>query len=365
MKPFIPHKLPIEKLDWESFVSLIAEANREIARYDGILQSISDPETLLAPYSIQDAVVSSKIEGTQATMEDVLLYEAQKNENNPKFADIQEVINYREALHFGLQRINKDEFPLSLRLIKEMHQVLMNGVRGKDKDPGNYRKIQNWIGKHGSSIENALFIPPEPQMILPSLDNFEKYLHYDEKDRLTQLAIVHAQFEIIHPFLDGNGRVGRILIPLFLYEKKILSRPLFFISAYFEKNRDLYYDKLNLISKENDWNSWIKYFLNTLILQSKSNTEVIKKILSLYEEMKEKIVDLTHSQFAVNTLDAIFNTPLFSSSEFIKSSKIPKDSALRILKILHANKILHVIEEGKGARPTIYVFNKLFKLVNP
>lgn len=365
MKPFVPHKLPIDKLDWESFIPLIAEANREIARYDGILQSIADPEILLAPLSIQEAVVSSRIEGTQATMEDVLMFAAQKDERIPLYPDIQEVINYRNALHFGLKRIDKDNFPLSLRLIREMHQELMDGVRGKDKDPGNFRRIQNWIGKPGSKIEEASFIPPAPNMILPSLDNFEKYLHFDEKDILTQLSIIHAQFEVIHPFLDGNGRLGRILIPLFLYEKKILSRPLFFISAYFEKNRDLYYQKLNAVSRENDWNSWIKYFLGTLILQSKENTKVVKKILSLYEEMKLSIVDLTHSQFTINTLDAMFNAPLFSSSEFIKTSKIPRDSALRILKILSSNKILRVLKKGKGTQPTIYVFTKLFKLVNP
>ncbi|MBX3008040.1 MAG: Fic family protein [Melioribacteraceae bacterium] len=364
MKPFVPHKLPIDKLDWESLIPLIAEANRELARYDGILQSISDPEILLAPLSIQEAVVSSRIEGTQATMEDVLLFEAQKNEKIPLYPDIQEVINYRKALHFGLKRIDKDNFPLSLRLIKEMHQVLMDGVRGKDKDPGNFRRIQNWIGKPGSKIEEASFIPPAPNIILPALDNFEKYMHFDEKDRLAQLSIIHAQFEVIHPFLDGNGRLGRILIPLFLYEKKILSRPMFFISAYFEKNRSLYYQKLNAISQDNDWNGWIKYFLSTLILQSKENTIVVKKILSLYEEMKIIIVDLTHSQFAINTLDSIFNAPLFSSSEFIKSSKIPRDSALRILKILTSNKILQVKNEGRGTLPTIYIFNKLFRLVN-
>jgi len=364
MEPFKPDILPLKNLNWESYIPLIGEANREIARYDGILQSIAEPELLLAPLTVQEAVLSSKIEGTRASIEDVLMYQSDKDEDNPLFPDIQEVLNYRNALHLGVKRIDKDNFPLSLRLIKEIHKELLKGVRGREKDPGNFRRIQNWIGKPGSKQEKASFIPPAPQMIMPSMDNFEKYLHYNEKDRLVQLAVIHAQFEIIHPFLDGNGRLGRIMLPLFLYEKDILSQPLFFISAYFESDRNQYYRRLRSISSSNDWDGWITYFLETIIFQSKKNILIIRKILDLYDVMKFIVADITHSRYSIRTIDFIFSTPLFSSSEFINKTLIPRDSALRILKILTKTKTINIKRKGRGAKPALYVFNKLFDIIN-
>ena len=317
MKPFSPHKLPINNLDWEYFIPLIAEANRELARYDGLLQSIPNTETILSPLTTQEAVLSSKIEGTQASLEEVLEFEAKKNKNIPKYEDIEEVINYRKTLDEASEKI-KESLPISLRLMKDMHRSLLQGVRGTNSDRGNFRRIQNWIGKPGSAIETARFVPPPPNNIMLNLDNLEKYIHYDEKDRIVQLAFIHAQFEIIHPFLDGNGRIGRLLIPLFLYEKNILSKPLFYISAYFESDRETYYENLLEITNSGNWIKWIEYFLTAVIEQAKKNIILAKEILTLYNSLKQEIVDLTKSKHSINILDFLFEKPVFTSSDFLK-----------------------------------------------
>src|SRR3989338_8013734 len=201
-KPYVPQSLPLESVDWVRFITLIGQANAEMARYDGTLEGIVNPRVLLSPLITKEAVISSKIEGTQASLEEVLQYEASPDVKNEKYDDIQEIINYREAMRFAIQWMK--EKPITLNLIKEMHGILLDSVRGKDKGRGNFRTGQNYIGKPGAPIEQARYIPPDPLILMEHLSNFEKYFHYDEKDRLVQLAMIHAQFEIIHPFLDGN-----------------------------------------------------------------------------------------------------------------------------------------------------------------
>lgn len=361
MKPFIPAKLPLSELNWSLFIPSLSIVNREIARYDGLLQSLPNPGLLLSPLITQEAVLSSKIEGTQATLEDVLKFEAQPEKQIRHADDIHEIINYRKALNTAVDELKKR--PISLNLLKKTHQILLSGVRGKNKMTGQFRKVQNWIGKPGSPIENARYIPPSPETIGELLDNLEKYIHYDEKDRLVQLAIIHAQFEIIHPFLDGNGRIGRILIPLFLYEKKILNNPMFYLSSYFENHREEYYNKLLSITEANKWEEWILFFLKAIQYQSQQNSEKAKKILNLYSEMKEKVAEITHSQFIMQVIDSLFKSPIFSSSFFRQKSRIPRASAIRILNQLKNNNIISILEEPKGKKPAVYIFDKLIEIV--
>ncbi|GAB4300353.1 MAG: Fic family protein [Ignavibacteriaceae bacterium] len=362
MKPYIPENLPLQSLDWQKLISLMSEANRKLARYDGILQTMPNPELLLSPLTTQEAVLSSRIEGTQATLEDVLKFEADPKQPTEKYDDIQEVINYRKAISAAVEEMKRR--PTSLNLIKNMHSVLLQGVRGENKSRGEFRKIQNWIGKPGSTIENARFVPPDPNELIRGLDNFEKYLHYDEKDRLVQLAIIHAQFEILHPFLDGNGRIGRILIPLFLFEKKILSQPVFYISAFFESNRDEYYDRLKSITDNKDWEGWILFFLKGVVEQSEKNIAKAIEIMKLYDDLKKKIVEITHSQYSTKALDALFKLPVFITPAFIKISEIPKASAKRILSRLEKAGIINPLLKGTGRMPSIYRFDKLIDIAN-
>ena len=363
MKPYAPMRLPIERLDWKPFIRFIGPANAALARYDGILQAVLNPHILLSPLTTQEAVLSSQIEGTQATIEEVFKFEgaseAPKEESRKQ--DITEIINYRKAMQYALGELKGK--PINLNLLHQLHYILLDSVRGQDKARGEFRKIQNWIGKPGFSIEQAIYIPPEPLKVMDYMSNLERYIHYDEEDRLIQLAIVHAQFEIIHPYIDGNGRLGRMLIPLFLFEKKQLSSPMFYLSAYLEAHREEYCSRLNAISTDKDWTGWILFFLNAVNEQANVNINKAKSILDLYSAKKEKISRLTRSRYAIQTADTLFKIPFFTSTRFIAESKIPKMTAMRILQVLEKNEVIEVIRAASGSMPALYMFRKLVGIV--
>lgn len=362
MNPYVPQTLPLESIDWAAHVSLIGQANAALARYDGMLQSIINPEVLLSPLTTQEAVLSSRIEGTQASMEEVLEYEAAPKEHieSSKYADIQEIINYRRAMRMAVTRLSGR--PLCLNLFKELHSILLDSVRGRDRAPGEFRRIQNYIGPPGCSIEEATFVPPSPERVSPALDNWEKYLHSDEKDQLVQLAVVKAQFEIIHPFLDGNGRMGRMLIPLFLFEKGLLSSPMFYLSAYLEAQREVYYHRLQSVSAKGDWNGWISFFLRAVIEQAETNSRKTREILDLYDRMKQSLPEIIRSQYAVQAIDALFDRPVFQISDFINRSKIPEASARRILNGLRENGSVKDLRAGGGRRAAVLIFPELIAI---
>lgn len=363
MKPNIPDSLPLKNLNWVKFVNLIGKANAELARYDGILQGIVNPHILLSPLTTNEAVLSSRIEGTQASLVEVLEYEAaaQNELQTEKQKDIQEIINYRQSIGMAVNWLIKK--PITLNMIKEIHSILLNSVRGKDKGRGRFRMVQNWIGKPGTPMSQAEYIPPEPMRLMEFLSNLEKYIHFDEKDHMVQLAIVHAQFEIIHPFVDGNGRLGRILVPLFLYEKKLLSTPMFYISEYFERNRDEYYNRLREITSEKKWENWIEFFLNAVISQSIANSQKAKAILALYAQKKERIQSITRSQYVIKILDTLFSRPIFSSVDFIRLSGIKKTSANRFIRILEKEGVISGLRKGSGSKPNLFIFNKLLNII--
>ncbi len=360
-QPFVPHMLPLETFDWTKFVHLIGTANRAVARYDGQLQNMPNPEILLSPLTTQEAVLSSKIEGTQASLKEVLQYEAGPSPERPRVNDIIEIINYRQALAGAVKQM--ESLPLSLRVIRETHARLMDGARGMQGAPGEFRKIQNWIGKPGSTIETATYVPPPPNEVMNLRHNLEKYIHSAEKDVLVQLAIIHAQFEMIHPFLDGNGRIGRMLIPLFLYHKKVLRQPMFYISAYFESHRDQYYDKLLSVSAANAWEDWIEFFLRATMEQATANSEKAKAVHRLYDSLKKRIEDLTHSQYAMRVLDFLFKKPVFRIGDFVTMTKIPRNSAPGILSKLVKGSVLSQIV-SKGRLGNLYVLSSLIKIVH-
>jgi Fic family protein len=361
MKPYEPGVLPIDSLNWGSYVRLIGQANAALARFDGVLQGIINPGVLLSPMTTQEAVLSSRIEGTRATLEEVLAFEAAPSEKTAKYEDIQEIINYRRAMNAAVSAL--DERPISLNLIRDVHSTLLDGVRGQNKARGDFRRLQNWIGTPGSTIDTATYVPPAPQYLMDYLSNWEKYVHYDEEDKLVQLAIIHAQFELIHPFLDGNGRVGRILIPLFLFEKEMLSSPMFYLSEYLESHRSEYYEHLRGISEEGDWDSWIKFFLDAVTKQAKVNCNKAISILNLYNKMKKDVPAITHSRYSIPAIDALFTKPVFTVSEFTRLSKIPVRSALRLLSALQDNGILTTVNAGGGNRPAVFTFSHLLEIV--
>lgn len=362
MMPFLPNPLPPSNLNWETLVPLIGNAHAALARYDGILQGLINPQILLSPLKKREAVLSSRIEGTQASLDEVLRFEADPiKEKTEKYADIQEILNYDRAMIAAVGELKSR--PISLNLVRKIHSVLMDSVRGWNKGRGEFRKSQNYIAPPGAPLAQAIYVPPEPLAVPGLLDQFEKYLHQDEKDLLIQLALIHAQFELIHPFLDGNGRVGRLLIPLFLYEKKLIFFPAFFMSAYLEANREEYYRRLGAVSKENDFQGWVAFFLKAVAEQAREDTTKAKAIQALYGDMKTRVGELTRSQFSIPVLDTLFKQPVFSSPQFGRLSKIPKPSVARILSALEKGKMIRVVRAGRGKRPTIYTFPKLIKLV--
>lgn len=361
MKPYTPRFLPIDDLDWVSLIPQIGKAHAAVARYDGLLQSIINPAVLLLPLTTQEAVLSSRIEGTQATLREVLAYEAEPNlAEGSRYADIQEIINYRNAMAFAVDELQRR--PITLNLIKRIHGILLNSVRGRHKTRGEFRSQQNYVGAPGG-IEYAAYVPPEPQLLQPFLDNLERYIHADEKDKLVQIALIHAQFELIHPFLDGNGRVGRILIPLFLYEMGPLSAPVLYISSYLEAHRQEYYAQLRAISEHDDYGEWVQFFLGAVIEQATSDAKKAQNIHHLYEGMKAILPAILRSQFTIPALDFLFINPIFTSTQFIENSKIPKASAQRILKRLQEEDILSMLRQGQGRAPNVYLFNKLVDIV--
>ena len=237
MKPFIPFELPIKNIDFEGLINLVAEANKELSFYNGILQAIINPHVLLAPLGSREAVLSSKIEGTQVSFTELLQFEADEKLNNTiNPNDVNEITNYRKAM-LEAEKIFNDRPFIHLNMIKDLHSILLSGVRGTNKARGEFRKTQVYIGSVGATIDQATYIPPEAQNVLPALDNWEKYINYTTQETLISCAIMHAQFEMIHPFLDGNGRLGRMLIPLFLYQKDYMCKPVFYMSEFFEENR--------------------------------------------------------------------------------------------------------------------------------
>jgi cell filamentation protein, protein adenylyltransferase len=286
---FIPAPLPPEpplRYD-EELQNLEERANRALGRLDGVSMILPDPHIFLYAYVRKEAVLSSQIEGTQSSLSDLLLFENKEAPGVP-MADVQEVSNYVMAMQHGLKRL-KEDFPLSLRLTKEIHALLLKGARGGEKEPGEFRRSQNWIG--GSRPGNALFVPPPPHEVLPAMGALEKFLHNDpvQTPTLMKAGLVHAQFETIHPFLDGNGRVGRLLITFILCAEGALSEPLLYLSLFFKRNRTAYYEALQRIRTNGDWEGWLKFYLTGVEEVSQQASETAKKLITMFEHHRQQI----------------------------------------------------------------------------
>jgi len=352
-------QFPPQELDWKALVPLIGPATLALGDFKGLLDAVPDAWVLLSPLTTQEAVLSSRIEGTQATLGEVLEFEAEgarSGQSSEKVDDIQEILNYRRAIQLASSRLG--ELPLCGRLLREAHEVLMQGVRGKDKAAGNFKTTPNAIGSPGCTLETAKFIPISPDKLTRGMQVWENYIHSDQPDVLIQLALAHAEFEALHPFLDGNGRLGRMIIPLFLYERKLLSHPAFYLSEYLEAHREEYYDRLLAISRDQDWTGWVAFFLRAMAAQARENTRKARKILQIYEMRKRWIVQQTHSQHAVTALDFMFRQPIFSGSDFTKIPGVPRPTARRILVEVREH-LLREVRPPAGRKPALYAYTEL------
>jgi Fic family protein len=289
---FVPTPLPpTPPLEIDAMLQdLLDEANQALGRLDGVTLLLPDPGQFLYAYIRKDAVLSSQIEGTQSSLSDLLLFENEAAPGVP-LDDVEETSNYIAAMSHGLNRIESGELPLSNRLLREVHELLMSGVRGGDKAPGEFRRNQNWLG--GTTPGNARFVAPPPTEVVSAMSSLEKFLHDDPEPTpiLVKAALAHVQFETIHPFLDGNGRVGRLLITLLLCSEKVLQQPLLYLSLYFKQNRDAYYDHLQRVRTEGAWEEWLVFFLEGVIAVAGSATETARRIRRLVEADRATVHD--------------------------------------------------------------------------
>lgn len=363
MEPFIPERLPLQQIAWEPLIPLMGKVNRALARYDGLLQGIPNPSILLSPLITQEAVLSSKIEGTRATLGDVLQFDAgEAPVEVERRRDIDEILNYRKALLHAETVVAERGFSLSL--LRDLHAILLDSVRGEDKKPGLVRTTQNWIGPPGSTMEQALFVPPQPLLLPEFLENWVDFYRSEQPDFFVQLAVIHAQFEILHPFNDGNGRLGRMLVPLFLFERGVLSRPAFYLSAYFEKHREAYATGLRQLGTEpGAWNRWIDFFLQAVHEQARGDTEKVLAIMRLYERLKEELPALTHSQYAMPLLDRIFRQPILQARHLAGDPAMPSRPMItNLLAKLKQAGILISLRPGSGRRGEVLAFAELLTL---
>jgi Fic family protein len=306
-KAFIPSPLPPDPaIHYDgSLLTMLSDADRNLARLDAISAQLPNPDLFVSMYVKQEAVLSSQIEGTQSTLEDVLAFEAD-HPTEHGLRDVSEVVNYVRAMNHGLQRL--DTLPLSLRLIREIHAELMKGVRGQERTPGEFRTSQNWIGGHGASLAHAAFVPPPAHELMRCLGEFEHFLHHhrDDVPLLIRCALAHAQFETIHPFLDGNGRVGRLLITFMLCEAKALSLPLLYLSIYLKAHRSEYYDRLTAIRSAGQWEPWLKFFLRGVSETALLATKTAKQILAMRDDHRARFASNVN---ALKLIDVLMHKP--------------------------------------------------------
>jgi Fic family protein len=356
VRAFVPAPLP-PKFEWSAdIVAAAAEASLVLGRLTGQAGGLQNPHLLIRPFVRREAVLSSRIEGTQATISELLADEAGASVDRAP-DDLKEVRNYVVALEKGVRLL--DELPLSLRLVKELHRTLMKGVRGDSAAPGEFRRVQNWIG--GRTPETARFVPPPPDKLPACLDAWEKYLHARDLPPLIQAALIHYQFEAIHPFLDGNGRVGRLLIALFLIEREVLPSPLLYLSAFFEASRGDYYGFLTGVSEKEDWKSWILYFLRGITSQSQDALSRVERINRLREEWNRSLTTRLSSNI-MKLLDCITTNPFITVKGAEKELGVAFTTAQRAIDVLVERKILVQTDDAKRGR--VYVAKRLLDILD-
>lgn len=354
---FLPNSLP-PKIEWNNtVVGALSRADYLLGKLAREGSKLPNPHLLMRPFIMREAVLSSKIEGTQATLGEILAADAGAFvKQNPD--DLQEVQNYIKALDYALKRL--EELPLSLRLIKEIHEHLMQGVRGSHATPGEFRSSQNWIGSPGSTLNAAKFVPPPPEHLMDCLGSLENFVYDRQLPPLIHIALCHYQFEAIHPFLDGNGRVGRLLITLLLIEQKMLPSPLLYLSAFFEATRDEYYKQLYNVSSKGTWNEWLTYFLNGVAIQCEdvlSRAERINELLNKWQIL----VASTGSSVPVDIVQHLAVNPFFTINKIAGDLNIAYSTAQRGILKLESYGIVHKTNNNK--RDKVYCATEILAIL--
>ena len=359
---FVPNNLP-PQLEWTSeLITTLSDANLAIGQLHGVGLNLPNPNLLITPFIRREAEMSSRIEGTQAELKDIYLFEMEERTVESQVPDVKEVSNYVRALEYGLKR--SLELPVCLRMIRELHEILLKDVRGENRMPGQFRKEQNWIGSKGCPIEQASYVPPPPEQMAIALDAFEKSINspLDKLPVLVWLAMVHYQFEAIHPFRDGNGRIGRLLITLLLCIKGILDKPLLYLSAYFERNRQEYYERLLQVSTQGRWIEWILFFLRGVIEQSIDAFERAHQLMELQQEFHKTVHAAKGSALQVRLVNLLIERPVITTVFVSKYFNVTYPTAKsNIAKLVSAG----ILRETTGAkRYRTYIAEQVLKIIS-
>ncbi len=349
-RAFIPAPLPPDPPIEISPAMLapLSRADQALGRLDGMAETLPNPDLFVAMYVRREAVLSSQIEGTQSTLEDVLAFELDaKGREFPR--DVGEVVNYVRAMNYGLNRLQK--LPLSLRLIREVHAELLRGVRGAQRRPGEFRTSQNWIGPADIPLSKATFVPPPVHEMREALGNFEKFLHHPhDLPVLVECGLANAQFETIHPFLDGNGRVGRLLITFLLVHRRVLHRPLLYLSHYLKRHRSQYYDRLMAIREAGDWEGWLKFFLGGIAETADEAVETARAILNLREQHRGLLQEKELGVSGLRLLDLLFEQPLVNVNAVESYLKVSFVTANKLVEQLQKLRLLKETTGGQRNR---------------
>ena len=357
-------QFPPKQLSYESFVDGLIRATDAIARYDQMLKNMHNSEILLAPLRNQEAVISSRMEGTVSTMDEILKYEADHEGEAKEVPNVRleviETILYQRALKSAQGAMN-DGYPISQSMIKAIHQRLLSFGRGAKKSPGEFKIEQNYLADRNK--KKILFVPIRPEKLQDGLDVLFEYISNNTEPALIKAAMTHIEFEALHPFKDGNGRIGRMLITLMLWKSGTISAPHFYVSGYFEENKDEYIDTMRRVSESGNWNEWCSFFLKAIEEQAIKNLAIAENIRALYEEMKQIFSNVLSSKWSVTALDFVFTNPVFRNNKFTSNSGISSATAARFTRTLLDKDIIRTVEEASGRRPALYSFEPLMKLV--
>lgn len=357
-------KFPPSGLDYQRLMKPLGRAIDAIARFDQMLTTLHNSDILLAPLRNQEAVISSRMEGTISTMDEILKYEAEHEDGNLHKDDVRseviETLLYQRALR-GAERAIKDGAKLSEHMIRSLHQVLLSYGRGARKSPGQLKDEQNYLVD--STKRRVLFVPIRPELLESGLSNLLNFIENDDGQILIKTAVSHLEFEALHPFKDGNGRVGRMIITLMLWNAKVISAPHFYISGYLEERKDEYIHLMREVSKSENWTDWCEFFLNAVEAQAVQNLQVANDISKLYEEMKSVFSEVLSSKYSINALDFVFANPVFRNSKFKSHSGIPASSATKFTPLLANSGLLDVVVPASGSRPAMYRFEPMMRLV--
>lgn len=362
---FFPEPLPPQPgLEWDQdLIQLLAEARDHLGQLDGMTRTLPDPDLFVLMYMRHEAVRSSRIEATQSTLRQVLLFEELERQNSEQERDTQEVVNYVKALRFGVQRLS--ELPLSLRLIREVHEQLLNGVRGRYERPGRFRQVPRKIGE-SLNPDNAIFVPPPPDAMREALSAFEQFLHDDQPDLdpLVKCGLTHGQFETIHPFRDGNGRMGRLLIVLQLLDEGIIEQPVLYISHYINRFKTEYYERLQNIRDQGDWEGWIRFFLEAVRETAKAAAETTRSILRLRERDRQTIGEQVESRYRFDLHDYLFEMPIVTSTEVKQALDCSYGTANRLVQTFEEIGVLQEFTGKERYREYVYraYYNKFEEL---